>query len=243
MSKPIKKVLGYIRVSKEVQETMRQRHELKQYCERQGWEVAELLEEPAAISGRSKAVRKCPNSALFYYNALIGQDYAQLERPEFSRMLKLVETEEYDAVVFYALDRFSRDTVELLLLDLILKVYGTKLIAISQGGEVHTDTAAGKFMYRVMAAQAEMELDQISERTKSALDAKKAAQGPPLRAKRGQVLKDGKISDDHCKKMAMAAAARWKEKGYTLQYIADELDVSRTTVSNYLKTYREMKHA
>jgi len=168
--------LGYIRVSTDKQETLRQANAIKEYCAQHGFDLLEILEEPVK-SGRSKAVRRGPEAALRYYNHLINEDYDKIEREMYAELLRRVAQEKVDAVIFYALDRLSRDCIELLLLDIILKKYGVKLITISQGGEISTDSAAGKFMYRMFATQCELECDMISERTVSGLKALKEKRG------------------------------------------------------------------
>ena len=81
-------------------------------------------------------------------------------------------TEHKAVLVVYSLSRLSRSTRLTCEIGDKLDNAGADLVSISE--KIDTTTAAGKMVFRVLAAMAEFERDQISERTKLALNHKKA---------------------------------------------------------------------
>jgi DNA invertase Pin-like site-specific DNA recombinase len=167
------KILPYVRVSTDKQDTERQKVAISDFATNMGHELLPWVEEESGISGRSKAVKASHEKALRYYaNVALGSSEL-LERPGLAVLLETVRHRLPGAVALYSLDRLSRDCCELLLLERYLASLNCFLIALNQGGIVDTRTAAGKFMFRVLAAQAEMECDLVSERTKQSLKVRK----------------------------------------------------------------------
>jgi DNA invertase Pin-like site-specific DNA recombinase len=228
-----------MRVSTDRQETVRQENEIRAHCFQRDYRLLDILGENGGKSGRTAAVKHSPGAALRYYRKLIRGDYEALERPQYAELLNRVESGEIDAVIFYALDRFSRDCLELLILDLILRANDTKMICISQGGEVSTDSAAGKFMYRIMAAQSEMECDQGSERIKHTLKNKKEARGENwhTRPRVGWKKVDGEFVHDPEKWPVIVNVYELREEGHTYREITSFTGVPRTMIKYYIDAY------
>lgn len=172
----VRKAVAYLRVSTDQQETERQRYLITRWAECANVIIAHCIEEPEGISGRAGAIKKSPAEALRYFSALAGEDYGQFERVGFGELLRLVKAREVSLVVLSDLDRASRSTIELLLLDLILSKYGSSLAVVGLGGAFDTATSSGKVMFRLLSLMAENECDRTSERTRSSL-ARKAAAG------------------------------------------------------------------
>ena len=116
--------IGYVRVSTDRQDTDRQIAAIKRYAEIEGLNLLMIIEEESGISGRSAAVKNGPAAALSYYADLAGEKFGTIEREGYGQMLRLVATGSCKIVVFAALDRFSRDCIELLLLERLLAKYG-----------------------------------------------------------------------------------------------------------------------
>lgn len=161
--------LGYVRVSTDEQETARQEEQIRAWATLHGVTMVEILREPEAASGRADAVRRSPAAALQYYGLLIAGNYDLLERSGYAELLRRLRERQASLVVFYALDRFSRDCLELLLLERVLTVYGVSIVSLSDGGTIDTRTANGKMLYRIRAAVAQFECDVTSERTSATL--------------------------------------------------------------------------
>ena len=145
------KVVGYIRVSteKQVNEGISleaQEAKIKAWAELNDSELLDILKD-AGISG------------------------AKDNREGLKKALELA-TEHKAALVVYSLSRLSRSTRLTCEIGDKLDKAGADLVSISE--KIDTTTAAGKMVFRVLAAMAEFERDQVSERTKLALSHKKA---------------------------------------------------------------------
>jgi DNA invertase Pin-like site-specific DNA recombinase len=77
-----------------------------------------------------------------------------------------------DALVAYSLSRLSRSIKDTLTLSETLLKKKANLVSLSE--KIDTTSAAGKMVFHMLAALAEFERDQVSERTRFALAHKKA---------------------------------------------------------------------
>lgn len=75
------------------------------------------------------------------------------------------------ALVVYSLTRLSRSTRDALAISERLDKAGADLVSLSE--KIDTTSAAGKMVFRMLAVLAEFERDQISERTKTAMQHKR----------------------------------------------------------------------
>lgn len=135
------------------QTTANQTRQLREFCKRRGFEiVAEFADEASGGTG---------------------------ERPEFKRLFADAHKRLFDGVVFWSLDRFSREGVLPTLQRLEqLNAYGVEWVSYS---EQYLDST-GPFkeaVVGIMAALAKQERVRISERTKAGLERAKA-QGKTL---------------------------------------------------------------
>jgi len=108
-------------------------------------------------------------------------------RPIFERVMRQLNSG--DALVVWDLDRAFRSTFDALRYTEILRDRGVEFQIVTLG--VDTTTASGKFVFTVIAANAELERNRLSERTKEGLRAavkrgKKLGRRPKL--SRAQVL-------------------------------------------------------
>ena len=186
------KVALYARVSTRGngQETENQLAQLRQYCKAQGYEIyAEYIDE---ASGKSSE-----------------------RRLEFQRLFRDASRRRFDLVLFWALDRFSREGV------LATLKYLQELDGHGVGWKSFTEQyldSAGVFkdaIVSIMATLAKQERVKISERTLAGLERARA---------QGKQLGRPKKVFDRKKLVEM------RRRGDSLGTIAKQFGISRTTV-------------
>jgi site-specific DNA recombinase len=118
---------------------------------------------------RAMAVVKGWSAPTLYIDDGVSGMIAIANRPEGERLLTDIDAGKIDAVIVSALDRIGRRALYILTF-----IDDTKdsIQLVSVKESIDTSTPAGKFMVTVMAGIAELERDTISERTKSALEAR-----------------------------------------------------------------------
>lgn len=135
-----------------------QLRELREYCQRRGWYgVTEYVD--VGISG------------------------AKEKRPELDRLLADAHRREFDAVVVWRFDRFARSVSHLLRALETFCSLGIDFVSLSE--QVDTSTPAGKLVFTVLGAVAELERSLIVERVRAGLRnarAKGKRLGRPRRA-------------------------------------------------------------
>ncbi len=144
------KVVGYVRVSSAEQRDegcslAAQERRIGAWAEFSGYEQVEMFTD-AGLSGCRADNRPGLQSAI----QAIGKG---------------------DVLVVYSLSRLARSTKDTLEIAERLIRVGADLVSLSE--KIDTISAAGKMIFRVLASLAEFERDQISERTKMALDYQK----------------------------------------------------------------------
>jgi DNA invertase Pin-like site-specific DNA recombinase len=119
-----------------------QLRELREYCQRRGWNiVAEYVD--AGISG------------------------AKEKRPELDRLLTDAHQRSFDSVVVWRFDRFARSVSHLLRALETFSSLGIEFVSLSE--QVDTSTPAGKLVFTVLGAVAELERCLIAERVRAGL--------------------------------------------------------------------------
>jgi len=188
----------YTRVSKSdgSQDPENQLRELKVFCERQGWTIVEVYTDFA------KGTRS--------------------DRASFKRMMLDASKRKFNNLVFWAMDRFSREGIEATLG--YLRQLGAYGVGFKSYQEPFFDSAGPfkEFMISAFATFASLERARISERTLAGL-AKARAQG--------RVGGRPKAIEDH--KLVAAVALR-REDGKSIRQIASELRLSTNTVLKVL---------
>ena len=76
------------------------------------------------------------------------------------------------ALIVYSLSRLARSTRDTIDIAERLQKAGSDLVSLSE--RIDTSTAVGRMFFRLMAILAEFERDQLTERTRAALDHKKS---------------------------------------------------------------------
>jgi DNA invertase Pin-like site-specific DNA recombinase len=191
------KVAIYTRVSGKSnrQDAANQSLQLTEYCGRQGWEYLE------------------------YTDRMTG---TKADRQAFLKMLEDARLKHFDMVLFWALDRFSREGVTETLN--YLKVLDSYSVAWKSFTESYLDST-GMFkeaVIAILAAVAKQEHARLSERVVAGL----------RRAKReGKVLGRKRIIVDREKIRAMHGT------GQSVRAIAGEVGVSKSLVANILNSH------
>ena len=124
-----------------------QLREFSEYAERRGWTVAGEYVD-VGISG------------------------AKDRRPELDRLMSDAHRRKFDCVVVFKFDRFARSVSHLLRALETFNALGIAFVSLTEG--VDTSTPAGKMVFTVLGAVAELERSLIAERVKAGLRNAKA---------------------------------------------------------------------
>jgi DNA invertase Pin-like site-specific DNA recombinase len=138
------RVAIYARVStaNNGQDPAMQTRELKEYLEHRGWQLAGEYVD-VGISGTKE------------------------KRPELDRLMADAHRRRFDCVVVWKFDRFARSVSHLLRALETFKAQGIEFVSFSE--QMDTSTPAGKMVFTVLGAVAELERSLIVERVKSGL--------------------------------------------------------------------------
>jgi len=124
------------------QDPTMQTRELREYCERRGWNVVGEYVD-VGISGTKE------------------------KRPELDRLVSEAHRRRFDAVVVWKFDRFARSVSHLLRALETFRALGIEFVSLSE--QVDTSTPTGKMVFTVLGAVAELERSLIIERVKAGL--------------------------------------------------------------------------
>lgn len=147
-----------------------------------------------------------------------GVSGSKAERPALSKLLDHVR--EGDEIVVWKLDRIARNTRNLLDLVDQFKALGVTFRSVTDG--IDTTGPMGKAMITIMGALAELERDQIIERTKAGLDSAR---------ERGRLGGRPRKTTDTKMKLCRSMFA----DGSSANEIAQVLGISRATVYRNLQ--------
>ena len=113
-------------------------------------------------------------------------------RPELQRLLRMVEKDQFDLIVFTKLDRWTRHIREYYKAQDVLETHNVAWRALHEDYE--TETAAGRLKVNIMLAVAQDEADRTGERIKAVFEEKrKKGLATAGKVAFGLQLKDGKI--------------------------------------------------
>jgi DNA invertase Pin-like site-specific DNA recombinase len=135
-------IYARVSTSNNGQDPMVQVRELREYCERRGWTaVGEYVD--VGISGTKE------------------------KRPELDRLMSDAHRRRFDCVVVWKFDRFARSVSHLLRALESFKAQGIEFVSFSE--QMDTSTPAGRMVFTVLGAVAELERSLIVERVKAGL--------------------------------------------------------------------------
>jgi len=139
------KVAVYTRVSTTKQEYQNQLSQLKSFCEKKGWQIIQEYSE--TISGK------------------------EANRPVFKQMLEDASKRKFDAIVVWALDRFTREGTERVWHYLsLLNTYGVSFVSYQEPFFSTENEMVRDILISVMGTLAKQERLRIGERTKAGLE-------------------------------------------------------------------------
>jgi len=188
------RVAIYARVSttNHGQDVNMQLRELRQFAGARGWQIAGEYVD-AGVSGTKDS------------------------RPELNRLMADAHKRRFDVVCVWRFDRFARSVSHLLR---GLETFNALGVAfVSLGEQMDTTTPAGKMVFTVLGAVAELERSLIAERVRAGLRNARA---------KGKRLGRPPVSIDAFK------IGRLRSRGRSIREIADELGYTRSLVHKTL---------
>src|SRR5260370_40867795 len=169
-----------------------QLRELREYCDRRSWTVAGEYVD-AGISG------------------------AKDRRPELDRLMAHAHRRKFDVVAVWKFDRFARSVSHLLRALDTFRALGIEFVSLSES--LDTATPAGRMVFTVLGAVAELERSLIAERVRAGLRNARA---------KGKRLGRPRVYVNSAKIAALRArGASWRE-------ISEETGISKGTAQRAL---------
>ncbi|PRY22722.1 DNA invertase Pin-like site-specific DNA recombinase [Spirosoma oryzae] len=147
---------------------------------------------------------------------------SKAERPELMRMLDQLRAG--DTVIIWKLDRLGRSLAHLIKLVSDLEDQGVGLLSLND--PIDTTTPQGRLVFRIFASLAEFERDVIRERTMA---------GVASARRRGRLLGRPKGLTKNAEQKARLAESLYKDENFSVEQIARELHISKTTLYKYLR--------
>jgi DNA invertase Pin-like site-specific DNA recombinase len=167
--------------------------ELREYVERRGWTLAgEYID--AGVSG------------------------AKDSRPELNRLMADAHRRKFDVVAVWKFDRFARSVSHLLRALDTFKALGIEFVSLSES--LDTSTPAGRMVFTVLGAVAELERSLIAERVRAGL---RNARAKGIRLGRKRVTVDS------------ALIRTLRNEGKSFEAISKQTGVSTSVVFRALK--------
>lgn len=199
------RVATYARVStaNNGQDPSLQTRELKEYCERRGWQLAGEYVD-VGISG------------------------AKEKRPELDRLMADAYKRRFDVVIVWKFDRFARSVSHLLRALETFKALGLEFVSFSE--QLDTSTPAGKLVFTVLGAVAELERSLIIERVRAGMRNAKAKGKRIGRPPKTHLDQDARRSIWEAHKLG----------GLSLRQLATQFSTSLGTVQRCLRTHQRL---
>lgn len=173
-----------------------------------------------------------------------GVSAKTLDRAGLQSALAKLDAGVADALIVVKLDRLTRRVADLD--TLIERYFGSRFTLMSVSEQIDTSSAAGRLVLNVLTSVAQWERETTSERTKTALQHKKAQGQHVGSAGFGFQMIEKKLTKVQTEHETIAVIQEMKSKGHTLQAIADHLNANGyqtqrggkwhpTTVANVVK--------
>jgi DNA invertase Pin-like site-specific DNA recombinase len=125
------------------QDPTMQTRELREYCQRRGWELAGEPYVDVGVSGSKE------------------------RRPELDRLMADAHRRRFDVVAVWKFDRFARSVSHLLRALETFRALGIEFVSLSE--QIDTSTPMGKMVFTILGSVAELERSMIVERVKAGL--------------------------------------------------------------------------
>lgn len=193
-------IYGYIRVSTDKQTTENQRYEIEEFCRRQNISIEEWIEETISST-------------------------AELEKRKLGKLIRRIKKD--DLIIASELSRLGRNLLQVMGMLNRLMDANARVWTIKDNYKLGDDISS-KVLAFAFGLSAEIERKMISQRTKEALAARRAA-GKILGRPVGSKSKTLKLTGRE--KMI----ATLLDQGMSKTAIAKKLHVDRETVRNFIK--------
>jgi DNA invertase Pin-like site-specific DNA recombinase len=174
------------------QDVTLQTRELEQFAEARGWRMVDAYVD-AGVSGTKDS------------------------RPELNRLMADAHKRRFDVVAVWRFDRFARSVSHLLRALETFNALGIAFVSLSE--QMDTTTPAGKLVFTVLGAVAELERSLIVERVRAGLRNARA---------KGKRLGRPPVNVDSM------GIGRLRSRGRSIREIADELGYTRSLVHKTL---------
>jgi len=179
-----------------------QTRELREYAERRGWRISGEYVD-VGISGSKE------------------------KRPELDRLMADAHRRRFDAVIVWKFDRFARSVSHLLR---ALETFNALSVAfVSLSESVDTSTPAGKMVFTVLGAVAELERSLIAERVRAGMRNARAKGKKIGRPPRTELTPEDRRN---------IAEAYWGRKA-SFRQLAKRFETSIGTVQRCALTYQK----
>lgn len=162
-----------------------------------------------------------------------------LDRPQIQNVLRLIAEGRVASLTVAKLDRLTRSVRDLAeILDLVKK---HNVALVSVGESLDTSTAAGRMVVHMLGVVAQWEREVISERTIAALAVLKKrgmklgtpANMTPAAQAKGAAANRARAAAG--RKLMFPKVLKLREDGQSIRAIAEELEISPTTVQRILR--------
>lgn len=149
-------------------------------------------------------------------------------RTKRTQVMALAQSHGIDAILVTEMTRWGRSTIDLI--ETLQSLHSWHVSLIAQTGlQFDLSTPQGRLIAHLMASLAEFERDLVRERVRSGIAAAKA-RGQKLGRQQGQRVKADKLG---------AKVLQLVESGYSYRKIAEQLNLSKTTVNDIVKRHRQ----
>lgn len=149
-------------------------------------------------------------------------------RVERQKVLAMAQARKIDAILVTEMTRWGRSTIDLIQTLQELHAWGVSLIA-QTGIQFDLNTSQGRLIANLMASLAEFERDLVRERVRSGIAAARAW-GQKLGRQTGHRIKADRLAPQ---------VLQMVEQGSSYRKIAQALHLSKTTVNDIVKRYRQ----
>ena len=206
-----KKAVGYIRVStvaqvRDGESLERQQEKIENYCNYKGYQL-EIISDNG-VSGYKST------------------------RPGYNQLKEICRKKQADLIVVYDLSRLSRSTKEtLIFLEDYMAKYGLEFVSL--GNDIDTTTPHGKAFLTITATFNQLFRDEISWKTKLALDHKrengeKCGGTIPY----GFDVVDGKLVNNQKEQEVIRVISKLRNNGHSLRAICRQLRIRQYPTKN-----------
>ena len=180
-------IYGRVSTTNHGQDVSMQKRELEQFTQARGWRLVDSYLD-------------------------IGISGAKDKRPELDRLMADAYRRKFDAVIVWKFDRFARSVSHLLRALENFNALGIAFVSLSE--QMDTTTPAGKMVFNVLGAVAELERSLIAERVRAGLR--------NARAKGKQLGRPRVVVDP-------SRIAALRSRGYSWREIVTEMGIGKGT--------------